>query len=329
MKLNNKGFAFSTLLYGLLAVITLLLAIIFASYKNSYDETFYYSALTEETLNKCIDQEMALENCYRSGSSYCNKSAYYSCLGYDDTTYASSKESFKDKLMTLISDNSSNFKEVSGANLKYMFQGTNVNNYVTFSGMLWRVVGITATGEIKLVLSPTSAKYLWDNSSSVEWSNSSLKNYLNNDFLGSLSNTEVITNYQWPVGKIDESNVTTASKSNILSLENATKYQAKVGLLSPSDVAFASGNSCTASSKIFNDTTCATSWISETWFLNSSTSSQKSAYYLNKTESKMNYERFSSNTKHLILPSIYLSNSVQSVVNLGNGTVISPYVIEV
>ena len=326
MKLNNKGFAFSTLLYGLLAVITLLLAIIFASYKNSYDETFYYSALTEESLNKCIDQEMALENCYRSGNTYCNKNAYYTCLGYTDAIVEDRKENFKDKLIALASNASSKFKEVSGANLKYYYVGDNVDNYVTYSGMLWRIVGVTSSGQIKLVLSPTSAKYLWDTANGVTWSSSSLKTYLNDTFLGSLSNTSNLVQYQWPVGKINQTNIDTFTKSNILSAENATKYSAKVGLISPSDVAYTSGDSCTSTSKIFNDTNCGTSWLSETWFINSSTS--ESAYFYDKTNSKNTVELYSTGNKHMILPSVYLNNSTQVLADLGNGTVISPYVIE-
>ena len=42
MKLNNKGFAFSTMLYGTLALITLILYIILGINKGASDEIYFY-----------------------------------------------------------------------------------------------------------------------------------------------------------------------------------------------------------------------------------------------------------------------------------------------
>ena len=331
MKLNNKGFAFSTLLYGLLAVITLLLALIFASYKKTYDETFYYSAVMEESLNKCINQELALENCYRNGGANCNKSAYFSCLGFNDTT-STVKEVFKDRLIALSSNSSNKFKAVTGTNMAYMYQGTDVNNYVKFSGMLWRIVGITESGEIKLVLAPTSATYAWDTQDSTEWNDATIQNYLNNEFLGTIANASSIYKYSWGIGRIDLAEVDNIKKSELYGLETASTYSAKVGLLSPSDIVLSSSSTCGNTVKIFkNDVTCINTWISDTWLINSSKTAQKSAFYYDSEAKLLKHDLLTGTddpNTHLILPAIYLNNGILSVKDVGNGTVANPYIVE-
>ena len=83
MKIDNKGFAFSTMLYGLLAVMIILLMLIFGLYKGSSEEAFYYSSVTDVKLNQCVNEEIALEECYRNSNS-CSVVAYHACLGIED-----------------------------------------------------------------------------------------------------------------------------------------------------------------------------------------------------------------------------------------------------
>lgn len=78
--LNNKGFAFSTMLYGIFAVILVVLSLIFLLLKSINDESYYYSSKIEEELDDCILEEVALENCFVTSSS-CDTRAYYACLG--------------------------------------------------------------------------------------------------------------------------------------------------------------------------------------------------------------------------------------------------------
>ena len=77
---NNKGFAFSTMLYGIFAVILVVLSLIFVLLKSTNDESYYYASKIEEELDECIMEEVALENCYAQSSS-CDTRSYYACLG--------------------------------------------------------------------------------------------------------------------------------------------------------------------------------------------------------------------------------------------------------
>ena len=64
MKLNNKGFAVSTILYGALALIILILMIIFGVMKTNKDMNEDLVESLTETMNSCVAYEVKVENCY-------------------------------------------------------------------------------------------------------------------------------------------------------------------------------------------------------------------------------------------------------------------------
>lgn len=80
ININNKGFAFSTMLYGVFAVILVILSLIFMLLKSTNDESYYYASKIEEELDQCILEEVALENCFAQSNS-CDTRQYYACLG--------------------------------------------------------------------------------------------------------------------------------------------------------------------------------------------------------------------------------------------------------
>ena len=80
IKLDDTGFAFSTMLYGVFAVILVVLSLIFMLLKSTNDESYYYASKIEEELDECVMEEVALENCFAQ-SSDCDTRAYYACLG--------------------------------------------------------------------------------------------------------------------------------------------------------------------------------------------------------------------------------------------------------
>lgn len=341
MKLNNKGFAFSTLLYGLLAVIIVIMAVLLAMYRQSNNESYYYSSVLEESLNKCVEQELALENCYRTkdDESQCSTEAYYSCLGYDDMLTKAKKVSFSGYLVTHLAATGSGLYEVSDNDLKYVYKGDSPKNYVKFSGKLWRIVGVTANGETKIVLPGViTDQFAWDPTGDTEWSNSTLSNYLNNDFYDSLSNTNLIYKYNWGIGRLDTTAVANLQKKEYKDILFNATFSSKVGLLSPSDIAYATLNDCPATEKIFNNSHCSGDWLkgNETWLINSSNSTAEKAYYYgngNLIQNEKIVDRDASNNitnvhKHKIMPVVYLSSDTQMLDGLGSGESGSPYILE-
>lgn len=341
MKLNNKGFAFSTLLYGLLAVIIVIMAVLLAMYRQSNNESYYYSSVLEESLNKCVEQELALENCYRGAAndSDCSVEAYYSCLGYDDMLTKAKKVDFANTLATHLATSGAGLYEVSDHNLKYVYKGNDPHNYVKFSGMLWRIVGITANGETKIVLPGIiNDDMAWDSNGDSEWSNSTLSNYLNNDFYDSLTSTHLIYKYDWGVGRIDSTEVGSLKKKEYKDIMFNATFSSKIGLLSPADIAYATLSNCSETEVIYNSSRCQGDWLKgrETWLMNSAKTEQNKAYLYNSgnlivAENIVDKDASGNITnvhKHKIVPALYLSSDTQMLQDLGDGTSGSPYILE-
>ncbi len=325
MKLNNKGFAFSTMLYGALSLIIVVLLLVFNLLKSNNNETYYYSSIIEENLNKCIEEEIALENCYSSGINNCDTTSYYACIGFKNNTVVEgirALEFFKDKVVST----GNGLYELSNGNL--IFKGTSVNNYIQYSGDVWRIVSIEADGALKIAYTKYGKSLKWDADGSDEWKNSSLNNELNNIFYNTLQNNSIIDERVWKIGRIYDV-VTTIDE--MLEQEKQVIYSSAdgagaVGLLNASDYINASLNlSC--STDVLNSTSCS-SWLSSYggWVLNASNlidGEQASAYYFrvgNKLTKKVVTEADN------VIPVIYLKSSVKII--SGDGTSSNPYVLE-
>ena len=85
MRLNNKGFAVSTILYGILSLTIIILMMIFGLMKSSKDMNQELVESIEGHLNNCVLSEVELEECYFDGGS-CNYQEYNSCTGREVET---------------------------------------------------------------------------------------------------------------------------------------------------------------------------------------------------------------------------------------------------
>jgi len=335
MRLNNKGFAFSALLYGLLAVILVIMSLILGMYRKTNEETYYYSSVIEESLNKCVEAEIALENCYRSGVPACDTEAYYSCLGYDDLITTAKKVNFYSELeKKVVSGNTNGLHEVTGHSLKYVFQSNdtdNIANYVNFSGKNWRIIGLTPGGEIKIMLPDgIGSSEPWDRNGSTNWSNATLNVYLNNDFYDTLTNTNLIYKADWEAKEISstDSGIRNLKKNAYFETLNSDKYSAKVGLLTPADYAYSVLSGCGDTAVVYNNPACVKSWLKKypTWLLPGSLSTEKKGYVL-PGNGTVQITAINNTESHITIPVVYLASDTQIFENVGDGTSGSPYVI--
>lgn len=62
MKLNNKGFAISSVLYGLLAVLILILMLIFAIMRSSSNNSKELATAIEKQVNACRTERIVYNN---------------------------------------------------------------------------------------------------------------------------------------------------------------------------------------------------------------------------------------------------------------------------
>lgn len=63
MKLNNKGFAISTVLYGLLALVILIIMLIFQVMRTSNNNSKALGQSITEELNACRNQRINYQTC--------------------------------------------------------------------------------------------------------------------------------------------------------------------------------------------------------------------------------------------------------------------------
>ena len=84
-KLNNKGFAVSTILYGLLSLIIIILMIVFGLMKSSRDMNKDLVENIEGKINNCVLNEVELEKCYFNNNiENCRGESYYDCVQKKD-----------------------------------------------------------------------------------------------------------------------------------------------------------------------------------------------------------------------------------------------------
>lgn len=328
MKLNNKGFAFSTMLYGVLSLIIIVLMLIFGVIKAAKNENNYYATVLEDILNRCVAEEVALENCYSSGGS-CDPTAYYVCMGIngekENTGGLVIAEKLKENIVTtgngLYQDGNSN---------RYIYRGTDVNNYINYSGLTWRIVSIESDGSVKAIYPGYTEMLAWDTNNKESWEGSSLNNYLNNEFYSSLTDTSGLTKKIWHTGRIFNTGV--MSIDELIIQENKSEYTGSgdtnglIGLLSSSDYIKASlDENC--QNDVLGSTTC-TSWISiyRSWLINSngdiSEEEQQQAYYFS-TDNKLS--TITVDTEYDVLPTIFIKRTF--TINGGDGTVGDPYTV--
>ena len=279
MKLNNKGFAFSTMLYGSIALIAAVLYIILNINKTSVDTTYYYGEEVLQDLNDCVTEEIALENCYSSHNnpSDCNSTAYRACLGVTDSNAPEqgviAAETLKgvnnSNVLTLKSENNDSglYKDpyVLYEN-RYIYMGSEVNNYISYSGKLWRIVSIENDGSLLLIDPVKYTSEKWDSGKGSEWGSSSLYNLLNINYLSSIVDPTKLIQRSWPEALIYPS-LFQGTDYNINDLLNQEKTQntvpGNVGLLYLSDYLKASFNT-KCQTEVFNPgTKDCNSWLSQ------------------------------------------------------------------
>lgn len=116
------------------------------------------------------------------------------------------------------------FNEELGEYTPCNYNGNTTNNYVWYSGFLWRIIGITKDNTIKIIMQDNLTISNYASSDTVNYNSSYVYNYLNDYFYPMLNSTNLITAGDYCISKrSDISSKTTDCDNNINS---------KIGLLS-------------------------------------------------------------------------------------------------
>lgn len=105
------------------------------------------------------------------------------------------------------------------------YRGREANNYVQFSGMIWRIVKVNEDNSVKVVLDSNAGNVIWGKEG-VSYQDSNVYKWLNEYFYSHLTNPEkyIVQDATWCSSKIE-------SKENIPAECNGTPVTAPVGLL--------------------------------------------------------------------------------------------------
>lgn len=245
------------------------------------------------------------------------------CKGNYEPTYLS------DKIKETKQDELGNGVYMIGND--YVYRGEDVNNYVSFNDLLWRIVKVDESGDIKLVLAKyTTDGYAWDTkyNSESEDNSGNTTNYLLTDIRKTLNTYYDETFTKESKAKMVPKDICVGKYllTDAFSTEkecSVIKENEKVSLLNVSDYQNASLDSACvnlSSRECANRNYLASDDI-YTWTLNSSSEKTYKVMFIYTTID----ESYASNERKLN-PVIYLSNKV--ITNAGSGTLDDPYIIK-
>ena len=210
------------------------------------------------------------------------------------------------------------------------YTGKNPNNYVSFNGELWRIIGIF-DGKMKVIREESIKDQVWSNDEKNAWESSSLYNYLNTTYYNSLDSTSknMVENATWRIGGWYTADITASQmvekEENIKGAgANTLTATGFIGLMSASDYGYASSE-CYDSKplKSYSNSTCtSTNWIFKNldeWTLTSH-STQTEVFIINN-DGRGDF--YGVNYAISVRPSLYLKANVK--IKSGSGTPINPY----
>ena len=116
-----------------------------------------------------------------------------------------------------------------------------LDNYIWYSGFLWRIMGINADGTIKLIVNENvTAIPFGKNGSALDWDGSYVRNWLNEYFYSKLRGQDLITKQIWCSEKISSESSSYTTKRNTCS-NNLSVGTSKVGLITLDEYNLAGG----------------------------------------------------------------------------------------
>jgi len=212
---------------------------------------------------------------------------------------------------------------------RYIYKGSNPNNYITFNNETWRILSVENDGTLKIMKKDSIGTRVWDSSNSNNWTRpSTLNSYLNKTYYNSLNSDAqaLIQTHTWGIGPVTWNNTDLAGQ---IQSENGTTWTGNIGLMSVSEFLRSNTNieQCgNLSLGMYNSRTCKlTNYIVPAvgylWTISSNSA------FTNRT-----FLVYTSYIEHLaanfdmsgVLPTLYLTPNITLS---GSGTQLDPYTI--
>ena len=212
---------------------------------------------------------------------------------------------------------------------RFIYKGTNPNNYITFNNETWRIISIEADGRIKIMKNYNIGYMEWDTNVINIWDNpSEIKIELNDKYLNTITvNKDKIVPSTWSIGAVTWDNNDLADQ---IADENGTQSQlASVGLITVSEYLRANTNKEQCESFSLNNdnyNTCkTTNWLVRDiayWTISAYAGSIDRAFGIASFGGTIS--EFDVYISYAVFPAMYLINDI----NLsGSGTESDPFQI--
>ncbi len=269
-----------------------------------------------------------------------------------------------DTAANCIKDNANLSNEIAtddpDSNARYI--GADPNNYVSFNGEQWRIIGVfsdiddgTDTKETKLKIirdEPYSESIAWDTDNVNDWSTASLQEELNTTYLNSITSPykEMISNAKWNLGGTakytSSSNGLTShwygyERGTTVYSGRPTEWTGQIGLMYPSDYGYATSGgssvnraSCLAK-ELYNWDSVSdcynNDWLYDSsnpqWTLTPNSDDSRTVFFVDRYGHVSHYPANITNITNLVLsPALYLSSNVR--ISGGDGSEESPFTLE-
>lgn len=331
MKLNNKGFAITAVLYGLLILFVILVSsylLVLGAKKDRIDtivkdiEAEYNERILIKYINKLYNSS--------EKTSVINNGITYS--------YAPSVSLMNDRL------GDSNVPANDG-NIRYY--GENPNNYIYFNCSdysnqnsltceTWRIIGII-DGKVKLIRNESIGNYAWsEDNYNNNWKESPINTYLNGTYYNSLNSKtrELISKATYYLGGYSTSSKTYSNQIYKYERTNETgttivsgnpfTEETNIALMYASDYGYARDfNYCTGD--LYGGCNNNHNWLYKSnnqWLITPSTSGAAWAAFSDGTVTGLQMTGGAS-----VLPVLYLDTGLK--IETGNGSPEEPYQLQV
>jgi len=263
-KIDRKGFAVSTMLYGILAMVILILYLLLGIMRSSYNKEIAATDNLLYYMNKCNNKQLALEKCYLtydddpSALKSCSDEydTYISCVGLNSNNIvAGNKTHLKEAIIShaddlnpgLIIDDLAS----TGDAKRYIYVGSNPDNYIKIGTQTGRILSRETDGTIKVVFDTTYSTQFEKNSTAQSgteiWRNSILHGLLETK-LRQMDYHDIYIKGNFYTGIVYEANSTKEALTNV----RAEKYETNIGTLTLEDYLKASENIKAGSSPYCN-----------------------------------------------------------------------------
>ena len=191
---------------------------------------------------------------------------------------------------------------------RYIYGATVDNNYVWYSGKMWRIVALNNDGTVKLITQDNITALAWSTSdTNTDYSKSQIRSWLNTEFLPTI-NESLIVESNWDY-------TTYASFPTSKITTNINSVTDKVGMLSIYDYMMTGGTADQSTSFLNNG---------YFWWTTSPKTSGSSVWNVNYNGSADYYGLTSGCGAR---PSVNLKSDITLIGN-GNGEIETPYMLE-